>query len=144
METGSCSDGSPLAGGVFAAIGLVILYGGFLAAARRAKLERPLLTALVGLVVGWGGGVLVSIVAGRRVLVGVVFVVGALFVLVAERRMPVLAATAAATVVMALKDASSRGTSSGLVAMTLLVLVALVVTVTQGQPSSTAEDRTAT
>jgi hypothetical protein len=144
METGSCADGSRIWGVVIAAIGLVMLVGGFLAGARTAKLERPRLTSLAAFVVGWGGGVLVSLAAGRRPLVGVVFVVGVAFVLVAERRGRALGATAAATLVMALKDLSSRGTSSGMVAVTLIVLVALIALLPQGQPSSPAEERTAT
>jgi hypothetical protein len=144
VETGSCSDGSPVVSIVFAAAGLMMLYGGFVAGARTAKLDRPVLAGLAAFVVAWGGGVLVSIVAGRRPVVGVVFVVGVAFVLVAERRGPALAATAVATLVMALKDLSNRGTSSGMVAVTLVVLVALVALVPEGQPSSPAEDRTAT
>lgn len=144
METNSCSAGSPVVGAVVAAIGVAMLYGGFVAGARTAKLERPLLSGLLAFVAGWGGGVLVSMLAGRRPLVGVVFVVGAVFVLVAGRRVPALAATAAATIVMALKETSSRGASNGLVAMTLMVLVALVVLGPQGQPSSKAADRAPT
>jgi hypothetical protein len=140
----SCSAGTLAVDVVIGAIGVVMLCGGFVAGARKAKLERPVLLGFAAFVVGWGGGVLVSILAGRRPLVGIVFLVGTVFVLVAERRGPALGATAAATLVMALKDLSSRGTSSGMVAVTIIVLVALVAFVPQGQPSSRAEERTAT
>jgi hypothetical protein len=139
----SCSAGTLAVDVVIGAIGVVMLCGGFVAGARKAKLERPVLLGFAAFVVGWGGGVLVSILAGRRPLVGIVFL-GTVFVLVAERRGPALGATAAATLVMALKDLSSRGTSSGMVAVTIIVLVALVAFVPQGQPSSRAEERTTT
>jgi hypothetical protein len=46
LETGTCSEAS-WAAVVIAAIGLAMLYGGFVARTRTAKLERPVLTGIV-------------------------------------------------------------------------------------------------
>ena len=138
METNSCSDGNPVAAVAIGAVGVVILAGGFVAGARRARLGRPVLTGLAAFVIAAGGGALFTALAGARPLVGVVFVVSSAFSLVAARRGPAIGATAAAALVMGLKEASGQE-SSGVVAATLVVLVALVALVPQDEPLTPAE-----